>query len=57
MKALSWLALTALTAAAGLGTGSALAALLPGLPADLRGFSAAALTLAASALVIDRIAT
>jgi ABC-type proline/glycine betaine transport system permease subunit len=55
MKALSWLALVALVCAAGLGTAIALQTLVPGLPADLRGFSSAAMTIAATALVIDRI--
>lgn len=55
MTALSWLALVVLVGAAGLGTGLILQALIPGLPDDLRGFASASMTIAAAALVIERV--
>lgn len=57
MSALSWLALIALTCTAAFGALQGLQLYAPTLPADLRGLVAAGLTLAATALVIDRIAT
>lgn len=55
MTALRILALLALVGAAGLGFGTALHALAPDFPADLRGFSAAGFTLSAAALLIEEI--
>lgn len=55
MTALFRLALFALVGMAGFGTSHAMAALVPALPADLRGFASACLTIAAAALVLDRV--
>lgn len=55
MTRLAHLALLALVATAGLGAMQMLHTIAPALPADLRGFVAACLAIAAGAIVIDKV--